>query len=446
MTSRIAAISCLAVSLAAGQDSAGARSARHSPGFLRQSVIYQVWMRSFTPEGTLKAAEAKLPHIAGLGANLIYLSPLMLQSKQGGYSNPYRISDYDRIDPEYGSEADLRSFVQAAHKLGLKVLMDIVYYHTAPDSVLLQHPAWYRHTADGTIELGRWRLPRPDFANAELRRYLIGNLVHWAKDVGVDGFRCDVAAGIPLDFWEQARRELDKVNPDLVMLAESDLPEEQISAFDISYNFPWYEALLAVVRDGEPATRLRQQWETMRKRFPVGGRFLRLNDNHDRDRADVVFGQKGAVATTVLDFALDGIPFIYNGLEIGDATPTNHQAHVAIRWDNARRFADRQRLIQRLCALRKAESALNAGDVVWIDNSEPASVASFLRKKGDEEILAVVNLSNRKLDGFLDLPIAEYDSMQDLLHDKRVGFSMAPGRVPFSLGSFEFMLLKRPRR
>ncbi len=445
MVWRILAGCLFCYALVMGDGAADTRTARKSPDYLRESVIYQIWMRSFTPEGTLKAAEAKLPHVAELGANLIYLSPIMMQSKVGGYSNPYRISDYDKVDPEYGSESDLRSFIEAAHKLELRVLMDIVFYHTAPDSVLLKHEDWYRHTPNGKIELGRWQLPRPDFRKAELRQYLIGNLVHWAKDIKVDGFRCDVAAGVPLDFWEEARRELDKVNPELIMLAESDLPDEQVFAFDISYNFPWYEALVAVVRDGDPVTRLQQRWETTRRRFPAGARFLRLNDNHDRDRADLVFGRKGAVATTVLNFALDGIPFIYNGLEIGDATPTDHQAHVAIRWDQAPQFKDRQQLFKQLCELRRRERALNAGDVIWVSNTEPASVASFLRKSGDEEILAVINLSNRKLEGYVNLPVAEYESMQDLLLNKPVHSPMATGRVTFSLGSFESLLLKRLR-
>jgi len=309
-------------------------------------------------EGTLKAVTARLGYIAELGAAIVYLSPIQRMSAVGGFTNPYRISDYDAIDPEYGTEADLRALVEAAH-------------------------------------------------NPKLRKYLIGNLLHWVREAGVDGFRCDVAAGIPLDFWEQARAELDQVNREVILLAESDLPEEQLQAFDISYNFPYYEALAAVIRDGEPATRIREQWEKARARFPRGARLLHLSDNHDRERADVVFSEKGA---------------------------------LAIRWD---RRARSTAIFKRLFQMRREEAALSAGELIWINNSAPDNLVSFLRKRGDQEILVVINLSNRKCAGAVDLPVSEYPALQDLIKNQRIGFSIAPGKVTFNLGTFEYIVGKR---
>jgi hypothetical protein len=124
---------------------------------------------------------------------------------------------------------------------------------------------------------------------------------------------------------------MDKVNPEVIMLSEADVPEHQLRAFDISYNFPYYSALTSVVVNGESAERIRAQWEKARATFPRGARFLHLNDNHDRNRADVVFGERATLATTVLNFTLDGVPFLYNGqdplghLEARRETPYQHR-------------------------------------------------------------------------------------------------------------------------
>jgi glycosidase len=311
----------LALSLAAlAQNSPiAARKARSAPD-VDGAIIYQVWMRSFTPEGTLVATASHLPYIADLGATIVYLSPLNVHGYPSvfGPSTPYEIKDYDAIDPEYGSEADLKALVARAHQLGLKVIMDIVYAHSANDNVLLNRPGFYQRSPDGKVILSRWKTPMPDFKNPQVREFFRNNMLHWIRDVGVDGFRSDVAGGVPSDFWEEARDAMDRVNPNVIMLAEADVPEHQLKAYDISYNFPYYVALTSVVVNGESAERIRQQWEKSHAAFPRGSRFLHLNDNHDRNRAAVVFGEKAALATTVLNFTLDGVPFLYNGQEFAD--------------------------------------------------------------------------------------------------------------------------------
>lgn len=437
-----------------------AASARRAPGYLERATIYQIWMRSFSPEGDLKGVTAKLPYIAGLGATIVYLTPInrmstdprpefwsprMRQSKAGGCKNPYRIADYDAIDPEFGAEADLRELVASAHRLGLKVMMDVVFYHAGPDSVLMDKPGFIMRTPDGKPVLGRWNFPRLNFANAELRRYLIGNLLHWVRDVKVDGFRCDVAGAVPLDFWEQARAELEKVNPDIVMLSEADVPQHQIKAFDISYNFPYYSALLAVIRDGGPATLIRKQWEGARAAFPAGARFLHLSDNHDRNRADMVFGEKGALATSILNFTLDGIPFLYNGQEIGDGAPDDILSHQPIRWDLATfpAFAPRVEFYRKLFHMRSRERALTEGELVWLENSLPDSIATFLRKAGGEEVLIAINLSNRKCSAAVSLADGRYTPLIVPPRVKPAELVASGGKAEISLGAFDFFVGRR---
>jgi glycosidase len=238
------------------------------------------------------------------------------------------------------------------------------------------------------------------------------------------------------------------------MLAEADVPEHQLKAFDISYNFPYYSALTSVVVNGESSERIRQQWEKSRAAFPRGSRLLHLNDNHDRNRANVVFGEKAALATSVLDFTLDGIPFLYNGEEIGDTTAPQQQSHVAIRWDiwkpeGQRRTSTagqenaRLRVYKQIFQMRRNEPALNEGDLTWVKNSNLDGVVSFIRKKGNEEILVLVNLTNRISRVQVDVPAADYASSRDLLKNQSVPASSSPDKFSVQLGAFDYLVAKR---
>jgi cyclomaltodextrinase / maltogenic alpha-amylase / neopullulanase len=392
-------------------------SARPSPEWLRRSSFYQLWLRSFTPEGTLRAAEARLGEIADLGAQIVYLSPIMV-----GHT-PFTVTDYYSLDPAYGTAEDLKSFVNRAHQSGLKIMLDVVFYHSAPDNVLMDDPENYLRTPDGKIILGYWHLPRLNFQNPKTRRYLIDNLAHWVRDYGVDAFRCDVSGGVPLSFWEEARLALDTINREVILLAECDMPEEQVTAFDISYNYPFfYYPLEAVMAHGEPATLIRDKWLEARRRFPHGARFLYFIDNHDQTRAGLVFSQGGAMAGAVLCFTMDGIPFIFCGQEIGSALPTNWAGDPKLaidfpKWEAGRASAQPEiwRQFQRLFALRREEPALTEGELIWVENSQPDSLLSFLRRKDADQIVVVINVSNRKIAGTIDLPWAEFRPLKNLL-------------------------------
>jgi glycosidase len=433
-----------------------AQHARNSPDFLSRSVIYQIWLRSFTSEGTLYATTAHLPYVADLGATIIYISPPNVHGYPSvfGPSTPYEIKDYDKTDPEYGSETDLKALVSEAHRLGLKVLMDIVFAHSANDNVLLNKPDFYQRTPDGALKMSRWHTPMPDYAHPQVREYFRNNMQHWVRDVGMDGFRADVAGGVPVEFWNEAWDAMDKVNPNVVMLAEADQPEQQLNAFDISYNFPYYAALTSVVVNGESAEHIRQQWEKAKATFPQGARFLHLNDNHDRNRAYVVFGEKAARATSVLDFTLDGIPYLYNGEEIGDTTAPQQQSHVAIRFDiwkpeGQRRasIANQQtakfRVYKQIIQMRRNEAALTSGELSWLDNSNLDGVVSFTRKKGNEEILVLINLTNRITKVTVDVPASAYAQARDLLKSQALPASLSPGKFSCQLGAFDYVVAKR---
>lgn len=425
------------------------RDARPAPDGLNRSSIYELWLNAFSPEGNLRGAIPGLQHIADLGATIVYLGPIAKYTANS-HGSPYSVADYNAIDPEAGTEQDLRDFVAAAHKLHLKVMLDIVYYHAAPDNVLLKdQPDYFKKTPDGQIARGFWPQPLPDYSNPQLRKYLVDSLVHWVRDFGVDGFRCDVGGGVPESFWNEARAALDKVNPQVILLSESDRPDDQLQAFDINYNFQYYLAVRSVLRDGAPAITIRNEWQQMHATMPRGARLLHYTDNHDWPRSVLEYGEKGSEAANILDFTLDGIPFVYNGQEVADPTATHWRGHAPIRWkdtgntDDEKSIEAAEAFYKKLFAMRASEPALTSGSVVWIDNTEPDSVLSFLRKQGNDEVLVILNLSNRQVYVTIDLPVMDYSAVQNLLTPDKTWFQLYSGRVSATLDAFGYVVGKK---
>jgi glycosidase len=270
---------------------------------------------------------------------------------------------------------------------------------------------------------------------------------HWVKDFQADGFRCDVADAVPLDFWEEARRRLDAVRPDLVMLSEGQRVGDQVTAFDINYGFSWYDATAAVLTRSQPASALRRIWETQHAQRPRGARFIRYTDNHDLandvQRPDVLFGERGAHAMSVVNFTVDGVPFLYNGQEIGDTSRHSIYARWPVRWEAAGLPKSKATLefYRRLCQLRRGERALYSGELVWLNHDQPDAVVAFLRRTAAEEVLTVVNLSNRAVKARVALP-AGGASYRRLLSD---GAKTAPvdGKLTLDLLGFGYLVGKR---
>ena len=375
------------------------RQARVSPAWITDGVMYQMWLRAFTPEGTLKAAAARLPKVAETGVTVIYLSPICLQDddmdktrwaprqrKTDNPRNPYRIKDYEAIDPEYGTDADLRAFVKEVHRLGMRVLMDMVYLHCGPTArIIKEHPDFIQRDADGKLKYAPWGFPAIEFANPGLREYFWKNMEYWVRDFGVDGFRCDVADMIPLAFWETARERLEKIKPDIGILAEGTRKENQLKAFDLNYG--WGQAYMK----WEDAAAIRALWEKQRDERPRGGaKFVRFIENHDyvqdegTNRLDKAWGVARVDAVLTALFTLDGVPFLYNGQEVADISRNSLYAKWPVDWSAGETPAGMARFafVQKLCALRKAEKALTRGEVVWLDNDQPEAVLSFARKVG----------------------------------------------------------------
>ena len=398
---------------------------KEAPAFLRQSVIYQINLRTFTPEGTLKAAEKRLPHVASIGVDIVYLCPVVLadddprpefwseRQRKSGCNNPknsYRISDFYAIDPEYGTDADLKDFVAAAHRLGLRVLLDLVYFHCGPSAVFLkEHPDFVVRAQDGSAENGFWCFPKLNYDSPGLREYLWRNMEYFIREFDVDGYRCDVAGLVPLDFWEEGRRRIDALKPDLVMLAESegDRRDEQRFAFELKYGFSFFQNVPRVLLGDKPVCTLREAHEKLRALALPGARFIHGTDNHDlandqyENRVEKVCPE-WCPASLVLCFALDGVPMLYNGQEIADAHRHSffanrfHGPVQGIDWtqQNSPAAETRMRLVRGLITLRRSTPALTLGATRWVDTPWPEELLAFRRETPEQTVFAVVNLGH----------------------------------------------------
>jgi cyclomaltodextrinase / maltogenic alpha-amylase / neopullulanase len=426
------------------------KTARTSPSWLRNAVVYEVFPRNFSSEGTFNAITARLDELKDLGADVLWLMPIHPigeKMKKGAIGSPYAVRDYFAVNPDYGTADDFKKLVAAAHQRGMKVVMDIVAGHTSWDNVLIsQHPEFYKKDAAGKIIP-----PNPDWSdvaglnyeNPELRRYMVGMLKHWMKEFGVDGFRCDVAFTVPIAFWETAHAELESVNPEVILLADANAaPMLLARAFDMDNSGALHNALNRVMSGISPAYLIAKSWENTKAQFPEGALHLRFSDNHENARAVARHGIQGALAAQVLMLTLDGVPLFYNGMEVGDATESADPAlfeKLPVFWNPAGRPPLRD-IYRSLIKLRRDHSAFRNDTVIWQQNSASAQVVSFSRKDGKSEFLILVNLSSHTVSGTVELTDAEQFNQLKL-----DGLSPQPrSALPeFKLGGYEWRIYQR---
>ena len=397
----------------AGFSAEPAKITLSSPQWLRAGAIYEIFPRNFSPEGNFNGITARLDELKNLGVNVLWLMPihpLGEKMRKGPIGSPYAVRDYYAINPDYGSEADFKRLVSEAHKRGLKVIIDIVANHTAWDSVMMAHPEFYKQDATGKIipPVKEWTdVAGLNYENQQLREYMIAMLKHWIDPAGfdLDGFRCDVAYEVPTSFWEQARVELVKVKPDIILLAAASKPELLTKAFDLDYSWPLHSALNDVLQRGAPASALQRSWEETRKQFAPGALHLRFSDNHDEARAVARFSIKGALAASAFMFALDGVPLLYNGMETGDATESGDPAlfeKMPVFWHSKDR-PPFQAIYQEMIRLRTQYPAFRNDRVIWLSNSDPANLVTLMRLDDKDEFVAVINFSNRPVTGWVEV-------------------------------------------
>ena len=362
------------------------------PEWARSAVVYQLNTRQFTEEGTLRAAEKQLPRIKALGADIIWLMPIHPigeKNRKGSLGSPYSVRDYYKVSPELGGMADLKSFVRAAHKLGMRVILDWVANHSAWDNPLVaQHPDWYDRDWKGDFRPTPWwdwsDIIDFDFRQTGIRRYMAEAMLYWVREADVDGFRADVAAFMPLDFWENGalaistKRSRSSCSPSRRCATSTPRLRRQLR--------------LGLVRRG----RRHRQGQGRRRRpvrllrenesaWPAGAMRMAYVSNHDKNAwHGTQFETFGPARPTpsCCRWSGEGIPLIYNGQEAGNTKRLKFFERDPIAW-REHPIGD---LYKRLFALKHGNEALwNApwgARMIGVVNSAPSKVFSLRPAEG----------------------------------------------------------------
>ena len=306
---------------------------------LRNQIIYSVFVRNYSEAGTFEEVRRDLARIKALGTDIIWLMPihpLGAVNRKGSLGSPYANRDYRAINPEFGTPEDFRRLTDDIHALGMRVIIDVVYNHTSPDSVLAaEHPEWFYHKPDGSFgnKVGEWwDVVDLDYSNEALWDYQIESLCMWARYV--DGFRCDVAPLLPLEFWQRARAAVAVVRPNAVWLAESVDSQfvqylrsrgiqawtdaEGYQAFDLEYEYDIYHVYREYLAGECALADYCREINRQEVIYPDNYVKLRCLENHDRERAAYLFPDGTALRNwTAFLYFQKGAVLLYNGQEAG---------------------------------------------------------------------------------------------------------------------------------
>jgi len=397
------------------------------PEWLKKASVYQINPRTFCSEGTIKAIIKELPFLKELGFEIIYLCPIFEEddSEDRAYwserqkksatnnpKNPYRMNDYFKIDSEYGSMDDLREFVYEVHRLGMKAMLDLVYFHIGPNApILKQHPEFAKLDEDGNIFLGEWHFPVFNYENDGLCEYLWSNMVYYIGEIGVDGFRCDVGDRVPLDFWEEGKRRIKAINPQVIMINEGKRAD-YLNVFDVNYGFYWHSCIFDLLKGEITAADVIETHTAVSSDYPQNALVLRDMDNHDTVtdwpyRIEEHFGSDCMELILALNYSIDGVPMVYCGNELADKACLSMFANRFFMGSfevtdrealkNTIKGKRRIEIVKKLNAIKKENEALQSGKTEWIKTDHP-TVLAFSRVSENEKMMFIGNYSKEAVD------------------------------------------------
>lgn len=376
------------------------------PEWSYQSVIYEMNVRQLTHEGTLRAAAALLGSLHRLGVDVIWLMPVYPigeEERKGTLGSYYSIRDYCAVNPELGAMADFDAFVAEAHALGMKVLLDWVANHTARDARwITEKPAdWYERDEAGEAKVPwDWSdTAKLNYDNREVWDAQAEAMAFWVREHAVDGFRCDMAMLVPIEFWNQTARRLRELKSDLFLLAEAEEPNlfEQ-GAFDACYGWEMHHLMNDVAQQRVRVTSLRDYIYADRERYPRSAMRMSFTSNHDENSwSGSEFDRMGEAREVMAAFTFvvpRGLPLIYTGQEVGYTHSFAFFDRDSILHYGENSFTD---FYTRLTTLRHKNPALasgeRGGEMVEIRNNAEDCLMTFVREAGENRVMVAMNLS-----------------------------------------------------
>ena len=371
------------------------------PCFAYDATIYELNTRQFTPEGTFQAAEQELPRLKDLGVDIIWIMPIQPigeLERKGSLGSYYAIKDYCAFNPEFGTRADFASFLNKAHELGIKVILDWVANHTAPDHAWTQNDGWHMRDSLGKLVVNYdwYDIAELNYDNQDMRAAMKQAMHWWMDSIGIDGFRCDVAMEIPTDFWNDAMGEIRAKHPKMFTLAEAEMAEHTESAFNMYYGWEFHHLMNGVAKGEKNVEDLWVYFAKADTVFPAKAIRMNFTSNHDENSWNgTEFERMGEAAKTMAAFtyAVPGMPLIYTGQEYGmnkrlrffdkDTVIVNTEAPQIALYTN-------------LNAFRVANSALRSNEIGAKMERIPTTaenVFACLRQNDENTVVGLFNFS-----------------------------------------------------
>lgn len=403
--------------------------AANTSELLQHEIIYSIYVRNHTPEGTFRAIIPDLDRIRALGTDIIWflpIHPIGVAGKKGTLGCPYANRDYRSVNPAYGTMDDFEALVQEIHARGMKCMIDVVYNHTSPDSVLFsEHPEFFYRNADGKPgnKMGDWSdVIDLDYENRELWAYQIESLRFWAKIV--DGFRCDVASFVPLAFWKAAREAVAEVNPGCIWLAEtvhqsfgclaryrgvrSELDYDMYQAFDMEYEYDIREAFDKYLQGQISLSHYLDMLNFQEAIYPANYNKLRFLENHDQPRICSYVKNEAALRNyTAMLYFLKGTTLLYAGQEFeNEHLPSLFEKELIDR-DTGK---DLTPLLQTLCKIKRQ---LGTQDYFRAEADDEKDVAVMVRAGTSGRFVGVFSLNARGAEVLVPAEDGVYENLID---------------------------------
>ncbi len=396
-------VSCSPKILPAINNSNGAATNRHPP-WSWQSNIYEVNLRQYSASSKIKDFEKHLPRLKSMGVEILWFMPLtpigfenrkMNSTELGSY---YASRDYTSLNPEFGTMEDWKELVKHAHSMGFKVITDWVANHSSPDNHWMkEHPDFYKRDKNGnTVYTADWDDTRNlNYDNRELRDSMIAAMKFWIRESDIDGFRCDVADGPPVDFWKECIDSLKKMK-NVFMLAEAETPALHDAGFDETYAWSVMEGFIKMYAGKLSLLQVDSIINYDIQRFPKDAYRLYFTTNHDWNSWEGTeferFGDAYKALAVFTQTMYQSIPLIYSGQEIPNKKRLKFFVKDPITWDKY----DMAPFYSMLLHLRKNNPALaaNASYKKLITANDQA-IFAYLRESGKHKVVVILNLSNQ---------------------------------------------------
>lgn len=377
--------------------------------WVHSTNIYEVNLRQYTEEGSFAAFAQHLPRLKDMGVEIIWfmpITPISVKNRKGSLGSYYACSSYVKTNPEFGTIDEFKALVQAIHALEMKVIIDWVANHTGWDHEwTISNPDYYTKDHEGHFKppVENWEdVIHLNFYNPDLRKAMIDAMQFWVRECKIDGFRCDMAMLVPVDFWAEARVALNQ-EKELFWLGEYDQWNDPAYSyvFDVSYSWHWMHMTQEFYQKHLPITELDKVLTAYQEQQPFQHLRSFFTSNHDENSwngSEYEKYGKMAIPLAVFSCTWNGIPLIYSGQELPNHKRLAFFDKDVIEWTAAPAL---HQFYQQLLQLRKQHPALLSAhqDVItWrIATNHPNELFCFVRKNKEREIVVVINFSDQPI-------------------------------------------------